>query len=93
MACKVVVELVDDIDGTVCGEVGERISFAVKGVEYDIDLKDEHAREFRKQVVTSSSMPPGCSCRRLHRSLFQRPRVLRRLRSSLPAWAQTCCSR
>jgi hypothetical protein len=50
VACKVVVELVDDIDGTVFGEDGERITFAVGGVEYEIDLKDEHAREFHKQV-------------------------------------------
>jgi hypothetical protein len=50
VARKVVVELVDDIDGTVFGEEGEKITFAVNGVEYEIDLKDEHAREFRKQI-------------------------------------------
>ncbi|MFC9553808.1 Lsr2 family protein [Rhodococcus sp. NPDC056960] len=48
MARKVVVELVDDIDGTVFGEDGESISYAVDGVEYVIDLKDEHARELRE---------------------------------------------
>jgi hypothetical protein len=50
VARKVVVELVDDIDGTVFGEEGEKITFAVNGVEYEIDLKDEHASEFRKQI-------------------------------------------
>jgi hypothetical protein len=50
VARKVVVELVDDIDGTVFGEEGAKITFAVNGVEYEIDLKDEHAREFHKQV-------------------------------------------
>jgi hypothetical protein len=50
VARKVVVELVDDIDWTVFGEEGEKITFAVNGVEYEIDLKDEHAREFHKQV-------------------------------------------
>ncbi|MDH6291928.1 histone-like nucleoid-structuring protein Lsr2 [Rhodococcus opacus] len=48
MAHKVVVELVDDIDGTVFGEDGESISYAVDGVEYVIDLKDEHAKELRE---------------------------------------------
>jgi hypothetical protein len=50
VARKVVVDLVDDIDGTVFGEEGEKITFAVNGVEYEIDLKDEHAREFHEQV-------------------------------------------
>ena len=51
VARKVVVELVDDIDGTVFGDgEGEKITFAVNGVEYEIDLKDEHASEFRKQI-------------------------------------------
>ncbi|EKT82509.1 hypothetical protein WSS_A11528 [Rhodococcus opacus M213] len=45
MARKVVVEMVDDIDGTVFGDEGESISYAVDGVEYVIDLKDEHAVE------------------------------------------------
>ncbi|MGV9866364.1 histone-like nucleoid-structuring protein Lsr2 [Rhodococcus koreensis] len=48
MARKVVVELVDDIDGTVFGDDGESISYAVDGVEYVIDLKDEHATELRE---------------------------------------------
>ena len=48
MARKVVVELVDDIDGTVFGKDGESINYAVDGVEYVIDLKDEHAKELRE---------------------------------------------
>ena len=48
MARKVGEELVDDIDGTVFGDDGESISYAVNGVEYVIDLKDEHARELRE---------------------------------------------
>ncbi|MFC9841139.1 Lsr2 family protein [Rhodococcus sp. NPDC127530] len=48
MARKVVVEMVDDIDGTVFGDDGESISYAVDGVEYVIDLKDEHATELRE---------------------------------------------
>ena len=48
MARKVVVELADDIDGTVFGDDGESIGYAVDGVEYVIDLKDEHAEELRE---------------------------------------------
>ena len=48
MARKVVVEMVDDIDGTAFGEDGESIHYAVDGVEYVIDLKDEHAKELRE---------------------------------------------
>jgi hypothetical protein len=48
VARKVVVELADDIDGTVFGDDGESISYAVDGVEYVIDLKDEHAKELRE---------------------------------------------
>ena len=48
MARKVVVEMVDDIDGTAFGEDGVSIHYAVDGVEYVIDLKDEHAKELRE---------------------------------------------
>ncbi|ELB90975.1 hypothetical protein Rwratislav_21593 [Rhodococcus wratislaviensis IFP 2016] len=48
MARKVVVEMVDDIDGTVFGDDGESISYAVDGIEYVIDLKDEYAKELRE---------------------------------------------
>ncbi|MDH6287994.1 histone-like nucleoid-structuring protein Lsr2 [Rhodococcus opacus] len=48
MARKVVVEMVDDIDGTAFGDDGESIRYAVEGVEYVIDLKDEHAKELRE---------------------------------------------
>ncbi|GAF43697.1 histone-like nucleoid-structuring protein Lsr2 [Rhodococcus wratislaviensis] len=50
MARRVVVELVDDIDGTVFGEDGESITFSVNGVDYEIDLKDKHASKFHKQI-------------------------------------------
>ncbi|MFD7012617.1 Lsr2 family protein [Rhodococcus jostii] len=50
MARKVVVELVDDIDGTIFGEDGENITFSVNGVDYEIDLKGKHASKFHKQI-------------------------------------------
>ncbi|AWK70278.1 hypothetical protein CBI38_00475 [Rhodococcus oxybenzonivorans] len=51
MAKKVVVELVDDIDGSLI-EVGkgEHITFSVNGVDYEIDLKTKNAREFLRTM-------------------------------------------
>ncbi|QTJ68638.1 Lsr2 family protein [Rhodococcus sp. ZPP] len=51
MARKMVVELVDDLDGSVieAGE-GEHNSFLVNGVDYEIDLKTKNAREFLKTM-------------------------------------------
>ncbi|QHE73744.1 Lsr2 family protein (plasmid) [Rhodococcus sp. ZPP] len=51
MARKTVVELVDDLDGSVieAGE-GEHITFSVNGVDYEIDLKTKNAREFLKTM-------------------------------------------
>jgi hypothetical protein len=47
MAQRVNVVLVDDIDGT---EADETVSFALDGVDYEIDLSDEHAEEIREAV-------------------------------------------
>ncbi|MFC9768267.1 Lsr2 family protein [Rhodococcus jostii] len=47
MARKIVVECIDDIDGTpIKNGDGETIAFSVDGVDYEIDLKDKNAREF-----------------------------------------------
>ena len=48
MARKIVVECIDDIDGTpIKNGNGETIAFSVDGVDCEIDLKDKNAREFR----------------------------------------------
>ena len=44
MAQRVNVVLVDDIDGT---DASETVSFALDGVDYEIDLSDKHAAELR----------------------------------------------
>jgi hypothetical protein len=51
VARKTVVELVDDLEGSVieAGE-GEHITFSVNGVDYEIDLKTKNAREFLKTL-------------------------------------------
>jgi hypothetical protein len=48
MAKKTTTQLVDDIDGTVLGEDGTTVSFSVDGMDYLIDLGQEHANELRE---------------------------------------------
>ncbi|WP_305093522.1 Lsr2 family protein [Prescottella sp. R16] len=50
MAEKVIVELIDDLDGEPIDVGGETISFAVNGVEYTIDLNDKNATEFHRKL-------------------------------------------
>jgi hypothetical protein len=47
MAQRVNVVLVDDIDGS---DAAETVSFALDGVDYEIDLSDQHAEELRGAV-------------------------------------------
>ena len=47
MAQRVNVVLVDDIDGN---DASETVSFALDGVDYEIDLSDKHAAELRNAV-------------------------------------------
>ncbi|ANS32092.1 lysyl tRNA synthetase-like protein (plasmid) [Rhodococcus opacus] len=51
MARQVVVEHVDDIDGSPIAEGrGETIAFSVNGIDYDIDLSAKNAKEFHKKL-------------------------------------------
>ncbi|WP_226346480.1 histone-like nucleoid-structuring protein Lsr2 [Agilicoccus flavus] len=47
MAQKVQVLLVDDLDG---GVADETVSFALDGVNYEIDLSDDNARKLRDSL-------------------------------------------
>jgi hypothetical protein len=47
MAQRVDVVLVDDIDGS---DATETVSFALDGVDYEIDLSDQHAGELRNAL-------------------------------------------
>ena len=47
MAQRVNVVLVDDLDGS---DAVETVSFALDGVDYEIDLSDQHAAELRDAV-------------------------------------------
>jgi hypothetical protein len=48
MAQRVNVVLVDDLDGS---DAAETVSFALDGVDYEIDLNDKHAGELRNALA------------------------------------------
>jgi len=50
MAQKVVVQLIDDLDGTPA-EDGETVTFALDGVTYEIDLHPENASKLRDSLA------------------------------------------
>ncbi|WP_432491803.1 histone-like nucleoid-structuring protein Lsr2 [Kineococcus gypseus] len=49
MAQRVQVLLVDDIDG---GDAAETLTFSLDGVDYEIDLSEEHAGALRESLAT-----------------------------------------
>lgn len=51
MAQKVVVELVDDLDGTASPDV-TTVTFGLDGIRYDIDLNDDHADQLRDLLAS-----------------------------------------
>lgn len=51
MAKQVFIQLVDDLDDKAIPDgTGEQITFAVNGVEYEIDLSDKNAKEFHRKL-------------------------------------------
>lgn len=61
MAQKVLVQFVDDLDGSV-GEDVSTVSFALDGVSYEIDLRDANANKLRDSLedyVTSARRVGG----------------------------------
>ncbi|MGW4401578.1 histone-like nucleoid-structuring protein Lsr2 [Amycolatopsis nivea] len=49
MAQKVLVEMIDDLDGS---EAGQTVPFGLDGVQYEIDLSDENAAALRDELST-----------------------------------------
>ncbi|MBW0252597.1 Lsr2 family protein [Cellulomonas sp. PS-H5] len=47
MTQKVIVQLTDDVDG---GEAAETVSFALDGVNYEIDLNEKNAKALREAI-------------------------------------------
>jgi Lsr2 len=52
VAERIVVQLVDDINGTeITDDSGERINFSVRGVDYQIDLSAANVAKFEKALA------------------------------------------
>jgi nucleoid-associated protein Lsr2 len=51
MAQKVVVEMVDDLDGIASPDV-ETVTFGLDGIRYEIDLSDGHAGQLRDLIAS-----------------------------------------
>ena len=52
MAERIVVQLVDDINGAeITDDSGERINFSVRGVDYQIDLSAANVAKFEKALA------------------------------------------
>jgi hypothetical protein len=52
MAQRQVTVFIDDISGEELTEDGETVSFALDGVQYEIDLSGENAEELRQALAT-----------------------------------------
>ncbi|HEU5224045.1 MAG TPA: Lsr2 family protein [Candidatus Lumbricidophila sp.] len=48
---KVVTTLIDDLDGAVITDAGQTVSFALDGVQYEIDLSSDNAAKLRAALA------------------------------------------
>lgn len=51
MAQKTILRIIDDFDGTELGDVDKpTVSFSLDGVDYEIDLSEQHQEELRETL-------------------------------------------
>ena len=72
MAQKTQIILVDDIDGS---EATQTVTFALDGVNYEIDLNDDHAAALRETVEEWTVKARRVSGRRIRRRAGAAPRT------------------
>ncbi|MDP9696191.1 UNVERIFIED_ORG: hypothetical protein J2X79_003770 [Arthrobacter globiformis] len=83
MARKTVVILEDDLDGS---KARETVQFSLDGVEYEIDLNEEHANELRQAVSRFAGAARKTSGGR-GRSATRRPPAGNRDAKAIRQWA------
>ncbi|QRP43279.1 Lsr2 family protein [Amycolatopsis sp. FDAARGOS 1241] len=86
MAHKVLVQMVDDIDG---GVAHQTVPFGLDGVQYEIDLSDENAESLREEFaryIAASRRTGGRKARRGTASTTPTPADRERSRE-IRAWA------
>jgi hypothetical protein len=88
MAQKVVVSLVDDLDG---GQAQETVEFGLDGRTYEIDLSDANAAKLRATVadyVAAARRPSGRSRSRTGGTAAARPVIDREQNQAIRQWAR-----
>ncbi|MBT2588411.1 Lsr2 family protein [Arthrobacter sp. ISL-95] len=78
MATRTIITLHDDLDGS---EAEESISFAIDGVEYEIDLSGPNAHEFRSMLQSYVS-----AARAVHSPM--KARTQKNRNAKVRAWAK-----
>ena len=89
MAQKVVVSLVDDLDG---GKADETVDFSLDGKNYEIDLSDKHAAALRKALasyVAAGRRPNGARCGRARVETVAASAGERARNQAIREWART----
>jgi hypothetical protein len=91
MAQKVIVELVDDLDGSASGDIST-ITFGLDGVDYEIDLSEANASKLRDAVAdfVSAARRTGGRIKRgtSAPSSTTRPPADREQTKAIRAWAR-----
>ena len=87
MAQKVVVSLVDDLDG---GTAHETVQFSLDGKHYEIDLSDAHATALRESLTSyiGSARRPSGSRRVRTAASTSSPSVDREQNQAIRDWAR-----
>ena len=88
MAQRVVVSLVDDLDG---GQAEETVEFGLDGKSYEIDLSGANAAKLRATVadyVAAARRPSGRRRARAGVSVAARPVVDREQNQAIREWAR-----
>ncbi|ALG14539.1 histone-like nucleoid-structuring protein Lsr2 [Kibdelosporangium phytohabitans] len=89
MAQKVVVQLVDDLDGSTSDDI-TTVTFGVDGVSYEIDLTQSNATKLREQIgeFTESARRVGGRARRGTVPGGAKPPVSREQTKAIRDWAR-----
>ncbi|HEY2206292.1 MAG TPA: Lsr2 family protein [Pseudonocardia sp.] len=88
MAQKVVVSLVDDLDG---GKAVETVQFSLDGKNYEIDLSEKHAKALRDALATyvGAARRPSGGRRGRAASSPSRPAADREQNQAIRDWARS----
>ena len=90
MAQKVLVELVDDLDGSSSDDI-TTVSFALDGVSYEIDLNDDNASDLRSafaDVIANGRRVGGRIKRAGSPQPATRPTIDREQTRAIRGWAR-----